>query len=227
MKYEKLFSPITLRGVTFPNRIIRTSMVSGLSTEDGSVTDDMKKRYQREAKGGVGSLVVEAAVVIPSKSPYNVRISDDSYVPGLTELVKDIRKVSQETKIGIQIMQFLKIARSGWRQKVEDFKKEDLPKIVQDHVDGTKRALSAGFDFIELHMAHAFVLASFLSRVNKRKDEYGGKFENRMRLPIEVYQAMRETVGEDYPLGIGSDKLSHLGSSKLYCFSGRITPVMK
>ena len=202
MKYERLFSPITLRGVRFPNRIIRTSMVSGLSTEDGSVTDDLKKRYQREAKGGVGGLVVEAAVVIPSKSPYNVRISDDRYVPGLTELVKDIRKVNREIKIGIQIMQFLKIARSGWRQKVEDFKKEDLPKIVQDHVDGAKRALGAGFEFIELHMAHAFVLASFLSRVNKRKDGYGGKFENRMRLPTEVYQAVRQTVGEDYPLGI-------------------------
>ena len=202
MKYEQLFSPITIRGVTFPNRIMRTSMVSGLATEDGAVTEDLKKRYQREVKGGVGSLVVEASVVIPSKSPYNLRISDDSFVPGYTEVVKTIRSANADTRIGIQIMQFLKIARSGWRQKVEDFKKEDLPKIVQDHVDAAKRALTAGFDFIELHMAHAFVLASFLSRVNKRTDEYGSSFENRMRLPIEVYQAVRQTVGENYPLGI-------------------------
>jgi len=202
MEYQKLFLPITMRGVTFPNRIMRTSMVSGLATEDGAVTDDLKKRYQREAKGGVGAIVVEASVVIPSKSSYNLRISDDSFVPGLREVVNGIREANGETKIGIQIMQFLKIARSGWRQKVEDFKKEDIPKIVQDHVDGAKRALAAGFEFIELHMAHAFVLASFLSRVNKREDEYGGSFENRMRLPIEVYQAVRETVGENYPLGI-------------------------
>ena len=60
-------------------------------------------------------------MIIPSKSPYNVRISDDSYVPGLTEVVKAIREVSSETKIGIQIMQFLKLSRSGWRQTVEDF----------------------------------------------------------------------------------------------------------
>ena len=202
MKYENLFSPITMRGVTFPNRIMRTSMVSGLATEDGAVTDVLKERYQREAKGGVGAIVVEASVVIPSKSPYNLRISDDSFVPGFTEVVNTIRSANVDTRIGIQIMQFLKIARSGWRQKVEDFKKEDLPKIVQDHVDAAKRALTAGFDFIELHMAHAFVLASFLSRVNKRSDEYGGSFENRMRLPVEVYQAVRQTVGEDYPLGI-------------------------
>jgi dimethylglycine catabolism A len=202
MKYEKLFSSITMRGVTFPNRLMRTSMVSGLATEDGSVTDNLKKRYQREARGGVGAIVVEAAVVIPSKSPYNLRISDNSYVPGLTDVVKAIREANSGTKIGIQIMQFLKISRSGWRQKVEDFSKEDLPKIVQDHADAAKRALTAGFDFIELHMAHAFVLASFLSRVNKRNDEYGGSFENRMRLPIEVYQAVRQVVGENFPLGI-------------------------
>jgi len=202
MKYEKLFSPVTMRGVTFPNRIQRTSMVSGLSTEDGSVTEDLKKRYQREAKGGAGAIVVEAAVIIPSKSPYNLRISDDGFVPGLTELVKVMREVNQEVKIGIQIMQFLKLSKTGWRQKVEDFKTEDLPKIVNDHVSAAKRALSAGFDFIEIHMAHAYVLASFLSRSNKRTDGYGGRLENRMKLPIEVYQAVRNLVGERYPLGI-------------------------
>jgi 2,4-dienoyl-CoA reductase-like NADH-dependent reductase (Old Yellow Enzyme family) len=100
VKYEKLFSPITMRGVTFSNRIQRTSMVSGLATEDGFVTEDQKKRYQREMKGGAGAIVVEAAVVIPSKSPYNVRISDDRFVPGLTELVKAMREVNREVKIG-------------------------------------------------------------------------------------------------------------------------------
>jgi len=202
MKYEKLFSPITMRGVTFPNRIQRTSMVSGLSTEDGSVTEDLKKRYQREVKGGAGAIVVEAAVIIPSKSPYNLRISDDRYLPGLTELVKVMREVNQKVKIGIQIMQFLKLSKTGWRQKAEDFKTEELPKIVNDHVAAAKRVLSAGFDFIEIHMAHAYVLASFLSRSNKRTDGYGGRLENRMKLPIEVYQAVRNLVGDNFPLGI-------------------------
>jgi 2,4-dienoyl-CoA reductase-like NADH-dependent reductase (Old Yellow Enzyme family) len=202
MKYEKLFSPITLRGVTFPNRIQRTSMVSGLTTEEGSVTDNLIKRYQREAKGGVGAIVVEAAVIIPSKSPYNLRISSEDFVPGLTSLVNGIREVNKEVKIGIQIMQHLKLARSGWRQKVEDFKKEELPLIVANHVAAAKRALAAGFHFMEIHMAHAYVLSSFLARSNGRDDEYGGTLQNRMRLPIEVYQAVRATVGENYPLGI-------------------------
>ena len=202
MKYEKLFTPITMRGVTFLNRIQRTSMVSGLTTEEGFVTEDLKKRYLREAKGGVGAIVVEAAVVIPSKSPYNLRISSDEFVPGIAGVVKAVREANKDVKMGIQIMQHLKLAKSGWRQKVEDFKTEELPKIVEDHVAAAGRALAAGFDFIEVHMAHAYVLSSFLSRVNKRTDGYGGSLQNRMKLPIEVFRAVRAVVGENYPLGV-------------------------
>lgn len=202
MPYKRIFSPLTMRGVTFPNRIMRTSMVSGLATEDGFVTDVLKERYQREAKGGVGSIVVEAAVILPSRSSYNLRISDDRFTEGLRDLVDAIRRANSEPKIGIQIMHFLKIARSGWRQKVEDFKPEELPVIVEQHAQAASRALSAGFDFIEIHMAHAYTLSSLLSKSNKRTDTYGGRVENRMRLPIEVYRAVRSLVGDQYPLGI-------------------------
>ncbi|MBI4523247.1 MAG: NADH:flavin oxidoreductase [Deltaproteobacteria bacterium] len=202
MKYQKLFTPLTIRGLTFPNRIMRTSMVSGLATEEGFVTDALKERYQREAGGGAGSIVVEAAVILPSRSSYNLRISDGSFVDGLRHLMDAIRKVNPQPKVGIQIMHFLKIARSGWRQKVEDFKPEELPIIVEQHVKAAGRALSAGFDFIEIHMAHAYTLSSFLSRSNKRSHPYGGRLENRLRLPIEVYRAVRETVGDRYPLGV-------------------------
>ncbi|MBI2538706.1 MAG: NADH:flavin oxidoreductase, partial [Deltaproteobacteria bacterium] len=90
MQYEKLFSPIKIRGIAFPNRIMRTSMVSGLATEDGLVTDLLKERYRREAKGGAGSIVVEAAVILPSRSSFNLRISDDSFIGGLKALVDAI-----------------------------------------------------------------------------------------------------------------------------------------
>lgn len=202
MDYKNLFSQMTIKGLTFQNRIQRTSMVSGLATEDGHVTDDLIKRYQREAQGGAGSIVVEAAVVLPSRSSYNLRISDDSFIGALTNLVDAVREANPDTRIGIQIMHFLKIARSGWRQRVSDFKPEDLPVIVDLHVAGARRALAAGFEFIELHMAHAYTLSSFLSLANDRKDEYGGGLNNRMRLPIQVYEAVRQEVGDGYPLGI-------------------------
>jgi 2,4-dienoyl-CoA reductase-like NADH-dependent reductase (Old Yellow Enzyme family) len=99
-------------------------------------------------------------------------------------------------------MHFLKIARSGWRQRVEDFKPEELPVIVEQHIQAARRARAAGFDFIEIHMAHAYTLASLISRSNGRTDAYGGKLGNRMRLPAQVFAAVRQTVGDDYPVGI-------------------------
>jgi len=94
------------------------------------VTEDLTNRYVREAKGGVGALVIEAAVVNPSKSPFNIRLSSDEFVPDLRDMVKAIRAANSETKIGIQIMQFLKLSRTGWRQRVEDFKPEELSQIA-------------------------------------------------------------------------------------------------
>ncbi len=178
-------------------------MVSRLASEDGSVTEVIKERYRREAAGGPGAMVVEAAVVLPSKSSYNLRISDDNFIPRLREIVNAIRAENPEVKTGIQIVHFLKLSRSGWRQKVEDFEPEELKVIVGQHVDAARRAAAAGFDFVEVHMAHAFILSSFLSLSNRRTDEYGGRsLENRLRLPTEVYRAVRREVGEAFLLGI-------------------------
>ena len=90
LKYEKLFSPISVRGCTFPNRIMSTAAVTRLATEDGHVTEGIRKRYKRMAKGGLGAMVVEAAVILPSKSSFNLRISDDRFVPELKQFVEDI-----------------------------------------------------------------------------------------------------------------------------------------
>lgn len=178
-------------------------MVSRLAAEEGSVTSAIKERYRREAMGGPGGIVVEAAVILPSKSSYNLRISDDSFIPHLRALVNVIRAENPEVRTGIQLVHFLKLSRSGWRQKVEDFRPEELRTIVEQHVDAARRAVAAGFDFIELHMAHAFTLSSFLSLSNRRTDEYGGRsLENRLRLPAEVYRSVRDEVGEELPLGI-------------------------
>lgn len=202
MPFPNMMSPATIGNLTVPNRIMRTSQVSGLATEDGHVTPELKARYQREARGGVGALVIEAAVVVPSRSSFNLRISDDSFVPELRDLVNAVREIRAEGKIGLQIMHFLKLSKSGWRQRVTDFQQGDLPVIVDQHVQAARRALEAGFDFIEIHMAHAYTLSSLLSLSNGRTDEYGGSLKNRMKLPVQVYEAVRKQVGPDYPLGV-------------------------
>ena len=202
MKYAKLFSPLTIRSCTFPNRIMSTAAVSRLAAEDGHVTGAIAERYKRMAKGGPGAMVVEAAVVLPSKSSFNLRVSDDQFIGELKDFVDELRKVNPEVKIGLQLIHFLKLARSGWRQKVEDLKPEEISIIPGQFASGALRAKTAGFDFVELHMAHFTTLASFLSLVNKRKDQYGGDFEGRVKLPTEVVLATRSAVGNDFPIGV-------------------------
>ena len=201
MKYPKLFSPLEIRGMTLPNRIMSTAAVTRLAAEDGHVTQNIKDRYQRLAMGGVGSIVVEAAVVLPSRSSFNLRVSDDQFIDELKDFVAGIRSVNRDVKIGLQLIHFLKVARTGWRQKVEDLKPEEIAVIPEQFASGAVRARAAGFDFVELHMAHFTTLASFLSLVNKRSDEYGGDFEGRVKLPTEVVLATRKAAGNDYAIG--------------------------
>ena len=202
MKYPKLFSPLRIRSCIFPNRIMSTAAVTRLAAEDGHVTENIKARYKRMAQGGLGAMVVEAAVVLPSKSSFNIRVSDDQFIGELKDFVDELRKVNPEVKIGLQLIHFLKLARSGWRQKVEDLKPEEISIIPGQFASGALRAKTAGFDFVELHMAHFTTLASFLSLVNKRKDQYGGDFEGRVKLPTEVVLATRSAVGNDFPIGV-------------------------
>lgn len=201
MKYPALFSPLRIRSCVVPNRIMSTAAVTRLAAEDGHVTQAITERYQRMAEGGLGAMVVEAAVVLPSRSSYNFRVSDDRFVSELRDFVEAIRTVNSSVKIGLQIMHFLKVSRSGWRQKVEDLKPEEVGAIPEQFSSGALRAKGAGFDFVEIHMAHFTTLASFLSLVNKRGDEYGGDFEGRIKLPTEVVRQVRAAVG-DYPVGV-------------------------
>jgi 2,4-dienoyl-CoA reductase-like NADH-dependent reductase (Old Yellow Enzyme family) len=179
-----------------------TAAVTRLAAEEGHVTESIKERYRRIARGGPGSMVVEAAVVLPSRSSFNLRISDDQFVSELKELVDETRGVNADVKIGLQIMHFLKLSRSGWRQKVEDLKPEEVKAIPELFASAASRTRKAGFDFVEIHMAHFTTLASFLSLVNKREDEYGGDLEARTKLPTEVVLAVRDAVGDAYPVGV-------------------------
>jgi NADPH-dependent glutamate synthase beta subunit-like oxidoreductase/2,4-dienoyl-CoA reductase-like NADH-dependent reductase (Old Yellow Enzyme family) len=201
MNYPTLFSPLSIRGCVLPNRIMSTAAVTRLASEDGHVTETITERYQRMAKGGVGAMVVEAAVVLPSRSSYNFRVSDDQFISELHHFVEAVRKVNLSVKIGLQIMHFLKLSRSGWRQKVEDLTRDEVEVIPGQFAAGAVRAKNAGFDFVEVHMAHFTTLASFLSLVNRRPDDYGGDFEGRMKLPLDVVRQVRAAVGE-YPVGV-------------------------
>ena len=165
----KLLEPLDINGMVLPNRIAVPAMVTRLSGEDGYVNDDIIDRYRRYAEGEVGLIVVEAMAIHGSKSGPLLRISDDSFVPGHRRLAEAVHGAS-DSKVVPQIIHFMKVARSGWRQKIEDLSVEQIEAIIADFGAAAARTREAGYDGVELHSAHAYTLSSFLSRRNSRKD---------------------------------------------------------
>jgi dimethylglycine catabolism A len=200
-----LFEPLTAGRLELPNRVVLTAMVTRLAGDDGYVNQAVIDRYVRFARGEVGLIVVEATSVHGAKSGPLLRLSDDAFVPGHAELVRQAHAAGPG-KVALQVIHFLKVARSGWRQTVDMLTPDDLRAIVDGYAAAAARARTAGYDAVELHMAHAYTLASFLSRRNRRTDAYGGRsLESRLRLPTEVVLAVRQSVGTDFPVGLRFD----------------------
>lgn len=199
---SQLFTPLQINGMRLENRLAVTAMVTRLSGEDGFVNQAIIDRYLRFAKGEVGLIILEAMAVHQSKSGPLLRISADEYVPGLAELARRIHETSP-SKVVPQIIHFLKVSRSGWRQTVDMLSEAEIQAIVREYATAAYRARHAGMDGVELHMAHAYTLSSFLSkRSNTRTDGYGKTLEGRMRLASEVLTAVREAAGKDFAVGV-------------------------
>src|SRR5512135_20919 len=198
----KLLEPLAINRMRLPNRVVVPAMVTRLSGEDGYVNEAVLDRYARYAEGHVGLIVVEATAIHDSKSGPLLRLSRDDFIPGHRELVRRVRGVS-DSKVVPQIIHFMKVARSGWRQKIDSLSLEDIDRIVEQFGDAAARARTAGYDGVELHSAHAYTLSSFLSRHNPRRDLYDGRtLEGRLRLFGRAMARVRERVGPDFPVGV-------------------------
>ncbi len=198
----RLLQPLNINGMVLPNRVVVPAMVTRLSGEDGLVQGDVVDRYVRYAAGRVGLIVVEATAVHGTKSGPLLRLSDDAFIPGHRELAQRVHETS-DSKVVPQIIHFMKVARSGWRQTIEMLEIADIKGIIRDFGLAALRAREAGYDGVELHSAHAYTLSSFLSRRNRRRDRYGGHtLEGRLALFGEVFAEVRRRVGKDFPVGV-------------------------
>ena len=197
----KLFEACTInKKLKLANHLMMPPVVTRLATVEGQVTRALTDRYVLYAKGGAGMVVTEAVSVKKQKSGQLLRLNDDSFITGLKELTTRVHAES-DAKIAPQLIHFLKIARSGYRQKVEDLSIDEIEEIPELFARAASRSRQAGFDAVELHFAHAYTMASFLSRHNRRRDDYGGSLKRRLRLATEVVNASRKAVGEDFVLG--------------------------
>lgn len=211
--YEKLFSPITIKGMTLHNRVILPAMGTRMS-DHRMVTDKLIRYHTARAAGGCGLNLVEVASVEPLSAPKQfISIAEDQFIPGLKRLTDAIHQAGG--KAGIQLWQG-SIAVSFDPAAVM-YVASDMPISAQLTLPGVSveqihyiadcfgkaagRAAQAGFDCVEFHCAHNYLPHSFLSAgLNHRTDEYGGSLENRARFPLEAIRAIRSAIPEDMPL---------------------------
>ena len=199
-----LNSPLRLGPIEVVNRFAVPAMVTRLSGDDGFVNEAIVERYRRFSEGGAGLVVVEASSVHGGRSGPLLRASSDEFVPGLGRLASAVHD-DGPSKLMLQIIHFLKVARSGWRQTVGELPVDELEALPSLFAAAAQRAEAAGFDGVELHMAHAYTLSSMLSRMNRRRDHYGRTLENRLRLPTMVFEAVRAAVSPTFAVAVRFD----------------------
>ena len=217
MKPEKsnLFTPLKIGNLEIKNRVVMPPMCM-YSAEDGYVNDWHIQHYSTRAIGGAGLIIVEATGVLPyvsSITDNDLAIWDDKYIDGLSKLVKAIKDNGAAAAIQInhagRKCESVKIDKiyapsaiafnDKYRTPVE-MTKDDINEVVDAFVKAFVRAKKAGFDMIEVHAAHGYLISTFLSPLsNKRTDEYG---KNRAKILEDILRKGKEAVGKDYPIQI-------------------------
>jgi len=222
----KLCEPFAIGTMSLRNRLVMPPMITNFATKEGYVTDRTKDYYEARAKGGVGLIIVEATCIdapIGKGACRQLTIDDDKCVPGLRELAGVIHK--HGAKAAIQLHHAGRITASsltgrqpvapsptpfpgdelsGVRGKSEaprELTVNEIKEIERRFAEAAERAKRAGFDGVELHAAHGYLICEFLSpSSNKRHDQYGGDLRNRARMLLETITAVKEAVGDSYPV---------------------------
>lgn len=227
MEFKHLFSAMDINGLQLQNRIVLPPMSVHMS-EQGEMTEREIRYTERRAQGGCG-LIIIGATYVEAKGffPGQLGIEGDHRVEGLSRLVAAIHRydtkafiqlhhAGRETNIstiGEQPIAPSPVQAPGY-DRPREMSQEEIAAMVECFAQGARRAKEAGFDGIELHGAHGYLIASFLSpHSNLREDEYGGSFQNRFRFLREIIQRTRDLVGENYPLScrISGDELVENG----------------
>ncbi len=218
-----LLDPLKVKGLTLKNRIVMPPMQTGRATVEGAVTDRLIGFYVRRSTA-LGLLIVEHSYVSAAEklSPKQLGIYDDELIHGLKRLASRIHAVG--TPVVLQITHAGGVANKkiigaepagpSATRKTRELTRSEIEALVEEFAMAAERATKAGFDGVELHGAHGFLLNQFFSPLlNKRRDEYGGPLENRIRFPLMVVKKVRESVrGRLLLYRLGADDLAPNGT---------------
>ncbi len=213
--FKTLFSPLKIGNLNLKNRITLAPMFLCYGNKDGTVSEKMIEFYARRAKAGVSLLVVEASAVDAkgAGSPRMIRVDDDRFIPGLSRLAGAIKDAGGRAVLQIYHggrYSLTPVAPSPVETYLtpetkiipKEMTAGEIKEVINKFGDAAKRAKKAVFNGVEIHGATGYLLVQFISpRTNKRKDEYGGSLENRMKFPLEVVASVRKQVGKDYLVG--------------------------
>ncbi|MGR5283891.1 NADH:flavin oxidoreductase [Vibrio maritimus] len=212
-----LFTESRIGNLTLKNRFVRSATWENMATEDGHMTDKLYAIYEELAQGEVGLIVTGYANIVEEEKPNAgmMGIYNDSFIPEyqkLTNLVHDndskivMQLAYGGTKTTYNVGDRIIFAPSdvpeiGTKTQGTAMTKSDIDYIVAAFAKATLRAKQSGFDGVEIHAAHTYLINQFLSPYyNRRDDEYGGSLENRMRFLLEIYRECRDLVGSEFPI---------------------------
>jgi 2,4-dienoyl-CoA reductase-like NADH-dependent reductase (Old Yellow Enzyme family)/thioredoxin reductase len=217
MKYPKLFSKAKIGTLKLKNRLVMPPMVRNYADTSGKATDRYVEHINRIAYGGVGLLILEASYISPEGKGFKneLGVHSDTCIPGLKKLVKVAH--DHDAAIAIQLYHAGRQTHSSitgkkpvsasaipcptMQEKPTALNQKEIKRLVKAYGKAAGRAQKAGFDAVEIHGAHGYLIQQFLSPYsNERTDSYGGSFENRMRFLLEVMESVQENVGATYPV---------------------------
>ncbi|MFB3925695.1 MAG: FAD-dependent oxidoreductase [Syntrophales bacterium] len=216
--FEKLFSPMKIGKVEIPNRLVVSPMVTDYCNKDGTATQRYIAYHEAKARGGWGLIITEDYAVDPTGKGFSTvaGLWDDSQIASHSELTKRVHRY--KSKIFAQIYHcgrqtshlvtgFQPLAPSpivcpAMQELPKELTIDEIEKMVEKFGDTALRAKKAGFDGVEIHGAHGYLVAQFMSPYsNKRSDKYGGHLLNRMRFPLEIVSNIRAKCGKDFGVG--------------------------
>ena len=214
---DDLFAPFTIKTIELKNRIVMPALASFMIGEDGSISDATVEHYRRRAAGGPAMVITEACAVSPEGvvSTHQARIYDDRFIEGLSKLAFALKAEGSVPAIqihhggrqtSIKVIKRKPLAPSplpcpAIRGDVEPLSIDGIQQLVKKFGDAAERAYQAGFELIEIHGAHGYLINQFLSGFsNIREDEYGGSVAARTRFAKEIVREVRRRLGPKFPI---------------------------
>lgn len=217
-QYKNLFEPIEINGLTLENRLVMTPMGTNFGEQNGKMSFLHMDYYERRAQGGYRLLIVEnACVKYPegSNGTTQLRIDADNYIPRFYKLCETIHQYGTkiaiqlnhagasavESRIGMQPVSASNLPNKECGAIPRKLSVEEIYSIADDYATLAKRAQTIGFDAIEIHAGHSYLISQFLSPLtNDRTDEFGGNIENRARFAKIIVEKVRKVVGPHFPV---------------------------